>query len=155
MGKYNILPRKNEPAIVKKLTKVLPSFPSKMTDLQENQQMSSLSQSKVNKDVNRIFLPLSGILLIIIRRRLQSDAEAAVDFLLRLLLELQGLYRVGTRELCQVLYAEASKELLRCPEQERTPRGILSAELLHKVVGDQLVDCIVTGRRGCPRSPPS
>ena len=64
MGKYNILPRKNEPAIVKKLTKVLPSFPSKMTDLQENQQMSSLSQSKVNKGVNRIFLPLSGILLI-------------------------------------------------------------------------------------------
>ncbi len=65
MGEYNILPRKNEPAIVKKLTKVLPSFPSKMTDLQENQQMSSLSQSKVNKGVTRIFLPLSGILLII------------------------------------------------------------------------------------------
>ena len=116
MGKYNILPRKNEPAIVKKLTKVLPSFPSKMTDLQENQQMSSLSKSRVNKGVNRIFLPLSGILLIIIRRRHQSDAEAAVDFLLRLLLELQVLYRVGTRKLCQVLYAKASKELLRCPE---------------------------------------
>ena len=81
MGKYNILPRKNEPAIVKKLTKVLPSFPSKMTDLQENQQMSSLSQSKVNKGVTRIFLPLSGILLITQTSHLKN-AVTAGGFLL-------------------------------------------------------------------------